>query len=138
MREDETTRCPHCNTNWPWHDAKGHQVSEALWVEPRPRTFEGQRLWAMLRHLPIDDAEIRDYGQRICQIEFEAAHQLSAPRETPTPDVKSLTLPLRKADLSGMPNNNCAGFEDGWTAALDSVDARLDTLAHVPQEARDA
>ena len=48
-----------------------------------------------------------------------------APREGRGHRVE-LTLPLRGIDLSGAENNNCGGFEDGWNAALDAVDARLE------------
>jgi hypothetical protein len=47
---------------------------EALWADPQPTTPEGQRLWQLFKDgkLGTSVAGIRDFGQRICQIEAEA------------------------------------------------------------------
>lgn len=53
-------------------------MTDALWRDPEPRTFEGRRLWerARLGLYRFDDAaSIRDLGQRICQIEDEARRE---------------------------------------------------------------
>jgi len=48
---------------------------EALWKDPSPRTPEGQHLWRLftLGKLGPSPSGDRDFGQRICQIEAEAA-----------------------------------------------------------------
>lgn len=62
---------------------------DALWTDPKPTTPEGQHLWRlfMLGKLGTSPSGIRDFGQRICQIEAEAA---ALPAVETTLDVERL------------------------------------------------
>jgi hypothetical protein len=71
--------------------------TEALWTDPKPRTKQGRYLWALLTDGRLD--RDRDLGQRICQIENEAAALEATPPDSGSwlpPDPAPLDAAVRR------------------------------------------
>jgi hypothetical protein len=72
-------------------DASPPVDTEALWTDPHPRTNEGRRMLEDFIQRGPRAWDVRDLGQRICQIENEALAALDGEPTTPAPlDVERL------------------------------------------------
>lgn len=99
-------------------DRVGAARPDALWTDPHPTTDEGRRLLDAFIQRGPQDWNVRDLGQRICQIENEAAGVTLDPSPAPME-------PLDGVDCDWDDNGKCRCRPATDTALL----ARLDVEA---------
>jgi hypothetical protein len=69
---------------------------DALFEDPAPTTPQGQYLWQLFKDGKLEPGSSwgdRDFGQRICQIEQEAAEQMRQQRDAAVDAIRFTAIP---------------------------------------------